>query len=193
MLAGPRELIEEARHWSLHGMTRDAWKRYDEGGGWRYDVTRVGFKYNMADIQAALGLVQLRRLDEMHGRRREIAGKYSEGLASLESIERPIEQSGTTHAWHIYAIRLHLDRLTIGRDQFISELAKRRIGTSVHFIPVHTLTYYRERYGYKPDDFPVASREFERLISLPIHPRMTDRDVDDVIAAVADIVAGHRR
>ena len=193
MLTGPEDLVEEARTWSLHGMTKDAIGRYEAGGSWRYDVTRAGFKYNMSDIQAALGLVQLRRLPEMHRRRTEIAHRYSSGLEGAEEIELPHVRGGVEHAWHIYAIRLHLDRLAVGRDRFIDELRERGIGTSVHFIPIHLLAYYRDRYALRPDDFPVATREFERLVSLPIYPAMTDEDTDDVIEAVADVSAKHRR
>jgi dTDP-4-amino-4,6-dideoxygalactose transaminase len=129
----------------------------------------------------------------MHDRRRAIAGRYATALTGQEAIQLPIERYGTQHAWHIYAIRLHLDRLTINRDRFIEELRRRNIGASVHFIPIHMLSYYRDKYGYRPEDLPVASREFERLISLPIHSRMTDADVDDVIEAIADIAHSFRR
>lgn len=193
MLTGPRDLIEEARAWSLHGMTRDARGRYDEGGSWRYDVTRAGFKYNMSDLQAAVGLVQLRRLNGMHGRRREIARRYHAALSDHDGLDVPVEHMGSSHAWHIYAIRLRLESLTIDRDRFISELTKRNIGTSVHFIPLHLLSYYRDKYGLTPDDFPVATREFQRLISLPMNSGMSDADVDDVIEAVVDVISHHRR
>jgi dTDP-4-amino-4,6-dideoxygalactose transaminase len=193
MLTGSRALIEEARAWSLHGMTKDALNRYEEGGSWRYDVTRAGFKANMSDIQAALGMVQLRRLPQMHARRKEIAHRYANALKEMAEIELPVERPDVVHAWHIYAVRLHLDGLKINRDRFIQQLRRRNIGTSVHFIPIHMLSYYRDKYGYRPNDFPVASQEFERLISLPIHSRMTDADVDDVIEAVADVARAHRR
>jgi dTDP-4-amino-4,6-dideoxygalactose transaminase len=193
MLTGPANLVEEARRWILHGMTKDAWRRHEDGAAWRYDVDRAGFKYNLSDIQAALGLVQLRRLPSMYGRRREIAARYSRGFADLDEIQTPLQRDGTEHSWHIYAIRLELDRLTISRDRVIDELRERNIGTSVHFIPIHTFSHYRKRYGYVPEQFPIASREFERLVSLPIHSRMTDQDVDDVMTAVEDVVRAHRR
>lgn len=189
MLTGPSDLVDEARAWTLHGMTRDAWKRYEGEGSWRYDVDRAGFKYNLSDVLAALGLVQLRRLDEMYARRRAIAARYTEALADV--VQVPVERPGTQHAWHIYAIRLHLDRLTIDRARFITELAEHKIATSVHFIPVHQLGYYRARFDQNA--FPVANTEFERLVSLPIYPRMSDADVEDVIAAVTDVAARFRR
>lgn len=193
MLTGTREMVEEARAWSLHGMTRDAWGRYDEGGSWRYDVTRPGFKYNMSDIQAALGLVQLRRLDAMHQRRRDIAGRYAAAFSEREELDLPAEPTGVQHAWHIYALRLRLEMLSIDRDRFITELARRNIGTSVHFIPLHLLSYYRDKYGFAPDDFPVATSEFQRLVSLPLNTRLEDEDVDDVVDAVFDVLDRHRR
>jgi dTDP-4-amino-4,6-dideoxygalactose transaminase len=192
MLTGPEDLVEQARSWSLHGMTADARHRYEAGSSWRYDVTRAGFKYNMADINASLGLVQLRRLPAMHARRKEIALRYGAELEHVDAVQCPAVQA-SGHAWHIYAIRLHLDRLTLDRDGFIGELSKRNIATSVHFIPIHLLTYYRDKYRLRPEDFPVATREFSRLVSLPIYPAMTDADVDDVVEAVADVCAKHRR
>jgi len=187
MLTGPRKMIDEARVWGLHGMSRDAHKRYESGGSWRYDVLVPGFKYNMTDIQAAIGIHQLRRLEAMQARRRQIVSCYDEALAELDAMELPRPRPDVEPAWHIYAIRLHLDRLRIGRAEFIERLAKLNIGTSVHFIPVHLMTYYRERYGYKPDDFPVANSQFERLVSLPLSPRMSDQDVADVIEAVREV------
>ena len=191
MLTGNRGLLEEARRWSLHGMNRDAWKRYGANGSWFYDVDCPGYKYNMTDIQAALGLVQLKKLSQFHARRKEIVHQYQTAFRSHEELEVPTERSDSQHAWHIYALRLNLDRLRITRDQFIQEMHSRNIGCSVHFIPVHLLRYYRERYHFKPEDFPIAASEYERLISLPLSPRMCDQDVEDVIDAVTSIVETH--
>jgi dTDP-4-amino-4,6-dideoxygalactose transaminase len=193
MLTAARAVLDEARIWSLHGMSRDAWQRYQGNGSWYYEVDRPGFKYNMTDIQAALGIHQLRRLREMQDRRLAIATRYTEALAALDCFEVPRERPGCTSAWHLYPLRLHLDTLTIDRNRFIEAMAVRQIGASVHFIPLHIQPYYRDRYGYAPTDFPVAYEEFQRLISLPIYPRMTDDDVDDVIEAVGDIARQHRR
>jgi dTDP-4-amino-4,6-dideoxygalactose transaminase len=189
MLTGPPRLVEEARILSLHGMSRDAWKRYGAGGSWFYEVTRLGFKYNMTDIQAAIGLHQLRKLPRFHARRAEIARRYQKAFSPIESLECPAERDGIQHAWHIYALRLRKDLISLSRDQFIEELRTRNIGTSVHFIPIHLHPYYRDKYGYRPEDFPVASSHYESLISLPLCPRMTDQDADDVIAAVTEIAA----
>jgi len=191
MLVGPRELIDNARTWGLHGMDRDAWKRYSHEGSWFYEVVCAGFKYNMTDVQAALGLQQLRRLPQFHVRRREIARQYNAAFAGYEELQVPAERQDVDHAWHLYALRLNLNRLAITRDQFITELGKRNIGCSVHFIPIHLHPYYREKYGYRAEDFPVAYREYGRLVSLPLFPRMTDEDVNDVIAAVINVVQAH--
>ena len=137
-------------------MNRDAWKRYTAQGSWFYEVVRPGFKYNMTDIQAAIGLQQLKRLPEMQVRRREIFAAYNAGFAGLDAIERPTVRPDVEHAWHLYVIRLNLDRLTIDRSRFIEELRVRNIGASVHFIPVHLHPYYRDKYGYVPNDFPVV-------------------------------------
>jgi dTDP-4-amino-4,6-dideoxygalactose transaminase len=193
MLTGPTDLIETARVWSLHGMSRDAYKRYSADGSWYYEVVAPGFKYNMSDIQAAIGIHQLARLRAMEQRRLEIARLYNTGFKDLEELSLPLERPDVQHAWHLYVIRLRLDRLSIDRAQFIIELKDRNIGTSVHFIPVHLHPYYRDKYGYKPDDFPIANREYQRIISLPLYPRMTNQDVADVIDAVRDVVVQFRR
>jgi len=187
MLVGPCEALEEARIWTLHGMSRDAWKRHSSGGSWYYEVIRPGFKYNMTDIQAALGLHQLHKLPRFQARRREIVRRYNAAFAALHELQLPAERSDVEHAWHLYVLRLHLERLGISRNRFIEELRIRQIGSSVHFIPIHLHPYYRDRYAYRPEDFPIAFREYQRLVSLPLSPRLSDRDVDDVIEAVAEI------
>ena len=193
MLTGSPELIDQARIWSLHGMSRDAYKRYSSEGSWFYEVVLPGFKCNMTDIQAALGLQQLRKLPAFQARRRQIVQRYNEAFASRDALQTPVERPGVASAWHIYALRLNLDRLRIDRGQFIEELKERNIGASVHFIPIHLHPYYRDKYGYKPDDFPVAYREYQRLVSIPLNLRMSDADVQDVIEAVLDIVEQYRR
>lgn len=193
MLTGEPAFVERARVLSLHGMSRDAWKRYDKGGSWRYEVLAPGFKYNMTDIQAALGLRQLRKLAAFEERRREVVRLYAEAFRGAEALELPVERANVAHAWHLYVLRLRAGVLRIGRDQFIEELAARNIGTSVHFIPIHLHPYYRDRYGYRPASFPVAYDSFQRMISLPLNPRLADQDVADVIAAVRDVVRRYRR
>jgi len=193
MLTGSPELIDRARVISLHGMSRDAWKRYDKGGSWRYDVLLPGFKYNMTDIQAAIGLQQLRKLEAMQRRRREIVTAYHDAFAVESAIQQPVERPEVMHAWHIYMIRIRTEALRIGRDRFIDELTARNIGTSVHFIPVHLHPFYRDKYGYQPTDFPVAYENHLRQLSLPLHPGMSDEDVGDVCSAVLDVASTFRR
>ena len=191
MLTGHKTLLEQARRWSLHGMSRDAWKRYGGNGSWFYDVDCPGYKYNMTDIQASLGLHQLRKLAQFHARRTAIVRRYQAAFGGREELEVPAERSNVEHAWHLYVLRLNLDRIVITRDQFIDEMRARNIGCSVHFIPVHLLRYYRERYGFQPEQFPIALREYQRMVSLPLSARMTDEDVEDVIEAVTDILEEH--
>jgi dTDP-4-amino-4,6-dideoxygalactose transaminase len=193
MLTATPALLEEARLWSLHGMSRDAWNRYGKGGSWRYDVVRPGFKCNMTDIAAALGLVQLSRLDDFQKRRQSVVERYNDAFFGLDLLQTPIVRPGVEPAWHLYVLRLELDRLSIDRTRFIEELAARNIGSSVHFIPLHEMSFYRDKYSLSPAQFPVASAEFERIVSLPLHPGLTDSDVDDVIEAVLDVVGTHRR
>lgn len=193
MLTGTKEFIDEARLWILHGLNRDAWNRYSQSGNWRYDVVRPGFKCNMTDIQASIGLHQLDRLPMFSARRRAIATRYSEAFAHIDALQPPTTLPNREHAWHLYPLRLNLEKFSIDREKFIVEMGERNIGTSVHFIPVHHHSYYRNKYGYSPSDFPIATREFEREVSLPIHPRLTDEDVQDVIDAVRDVCLAYAR
>ena len=193
MLTGGPEFLERARIVSLHGMNRDAWKRYDRGGHWYYEVVTPGFKYNMTDIQAALGVWQLRKLPGFQERRRAVAGMYDAAFAAEDALELPARRPDVEHAWHLYVLRLRPEALRIGRDAFIEELRLRNIGTSVHFIPIHLHPYYRDKYGYRPDSLPVAHANYQRMLSLPLNARLSDSDARDVIEAVLDVVRRHRR
>ena len=177
----------------LHGLSRDAWKRYSAEGSWYYEVLQAGFKYNMTDVASSLGLQQLARCDELLARRREIAHTYNAAFAQIPELENPPEPAHVEHAWHLYMLRLRPGRLAIDRDAFVQELARANIGTSVHFIPLHLHPFYRQTYGLKPDDFPDALREYRRVFSLPIYPGMTDNDVQDVIEAVSTISRRYSR
>lgn len=192
MLTASPEHIARARVLSLHGMSRDAWKRYSAEGSWFYEVVEPGFKYNMPDIQAAIGRVQLKRLAEMQVRRREVVAMYHEAFADVPALQIPVERANVEASWHLYVLRLHPEELSIQRGQFIEELKARNIGTSVHFIPVHLHPYYRDKYGWQPEDFPVTFDAYQRVLSLPLHPRLSDEDVADVIGAVLDIVEKFR-
>jgi dTDP-4-amino-4,6-dideoxygalactose transaminase len=192
MLTGKAEDIDRARILSLHGMSRDAWKRYSSTGSWYYEVIDAGFKYNMTDIQAAIGLVQLKRLQEMQDHRYTVVARYNAAFSQIPELQIPIVRPNVQHAWHLYVLRLNTEQLRIDRGQFIEELKKRQIGTSVHFIPIHLHPYYRDKYSWKPDSFPLAYQEYQRMLSLPLNSSLTDSDVDDVIAAVTDIVNSNR-
>ena len=185
---------ERCRIMGLHGISKDAWKRYTAEGTWYYEIVAPGFKYNMTDVAAAMGLAQLRKVEKMWARRKEIAARYTAAFGQLAELQTPVDASPEDqHAWHLYILRLNLDRLRIDRARFIEELKARKIGVSVHFIPLHLHPYYRQTYGYKPEDFPVAYREYLRMISLPIYSKMSDQDVQDVIEAVGDVVEGNRK
>jgi dTDP-4-amino-4,6-dideoxygalactose transaminase len=193
LLTGAPDLVDRARIVSLHGMSRDAWKRYSKGGSWRYEILMPGFKYNMTDLGAAIGLQQLRKLEAMHARRAAIVAEYHDAFGKDDALELPVCRPDVGHAWHLYVLRLRPGVLTIGRDRFIEELTARNIGTSVHFIPVHMHPYYRDTYGYAADTFPVAHDAFERMLSVPLHPGLSPSDVGDVITAVLDVAQTFRR
>ncbi|WP_112238792.1 DegT/DnrJ/EryC1/StrS family aminotransferase [Kribbella monticola] len=174
----------------LHGMTADAWRRYLPGGSWRYDVGEAGLKANMTDLQAAMGRAQLTHLPAWQHRRAQIAARYDALLTAQPGValpHRPAPGTGT-HAWHLYPVRLAPD---LNRDEVIAELAQRQVGTSVHFIPVHQLTYFARIASVPPTGMAGADTLFGQLLSLPIHPRLTDAQIDAVCAALAD--ATHQR
>lgn len=187
------ELAERIRLLSLHGMSHDAWKRYTNFGSWYYEVVVAGYKYNMTDMQAALGVHQLRKLDGFIATRQRCAQLYNEAFADQPEIEIPLTHADRSHVYHLYVIRLKPEQLTIDRAHFIEELRALNIGSSVHFIPVHLHPFYRETFGYKRGDHPVAERIYEMIVSLPLFPAMSDEDIQDVIHAVKEIVSRHQR
>jgi dTDP-4-amino-4,6-dideoxygalactose transaminase len=193
MLTGDPEFLARARMVSLHGMNREASNRYQQGGSWFYEVLLPGFKYNMTDIQAALGVWQLRKLARHQDRRRAIVSQYDNAFGDDPALELPVARPEVDHAWHLYVLRLRPDVLRIDRDAFIRELTERNIGSSVHFIPIHVHPYYRDRYSYRPERFPVAYDNYRRMLSLPLNPRLNDHDVADVIEAVRDVARRFRR
>ena len=187
------ELAERIRMLSLHGMNRDAWKRYSSAGSWFYEIQEAGFKYNMTDIQAGMGIHQLKKLDGFIETRARYAGMYSEAFSEVPELEAPLVLGDRKHAWHLYVIKLALERLKIDRAEFIEELRAQNIGTSVHFIPVHLHPYYREKFGYRHGDLKQAEYLYERIVSLPLYPGMKEDDVHDVIRAVRNILSSNRR
>jgi perosamine synthetase len=188
-------LADRARQMSLHGISRTAWNRYTASGTWFYEIEDAGYKYNMTDMAAALGLVQLERADELLAARRALADAYVAGFAQAglgDVVEVPPDAGDGSHAWHLYIVRLVLERLQVDRAAVIEALRDRGIGTSVHFIPLHLHPYYRRR-GCRPEQFPVATAEYERVISLPIWPGMTTADVERVVGALGDVLGPARR
>ncbi len=171
----------------LHGIGRDAWKRYSANGSWYYEVLEAGYKYNMTDLQAAIGLVQLSKCDALCNARHRVAEQYTMAFQSLDTLEAPKVSPDRKSSWHLYVLRVCLDRLRIDRGRFVDELKRRGIGASVHFIPLHLQPFYQRAYGYRPGDLPNAEREYRRCLSLPIYPTMTEQDVQNVISAVVEI------
>lgn len=186
-------LADKIRVMSVHGMSRNAWNRYNASGSWFYEILYPGFKDNMTDIQAALGMTQLAKLERMQAVRREIAQTYNLEFGKMPELEIPQELEYARHAWHLYIIKLNLEKLLIDRARFIEELKSENIGTSVHFIPVHLHPYYRDTFGYQRGDYPQAEAVYDRIISLPLYPRMSKGDVQDVIEAVKRVIERFRK
>jgi perosamine synthetase len=187
------ELATRMRMMRLHGIGRDAWKRYSAEGSWYYEVLDTGFKYNLTDIQSAIGIVQLRKCNQMREARAKIARRYSEAFAAEPRLEVPTIMEGCETAWHVYPLRLNLEALSITRSEMIEKLKARGIGTSVHFIPLHMHPYYKNTYGYREEDFPVASKQYQRYLSLPIFPGMTVSQIVYVIENILEIIRSAAR
>jgi perosamine synthetase len=187
------EWEERVRMMSLHGISKDAWKRYTAEGSWYYEILSPGYKYNLTDVAAAIGIHQLKKCDRFWQVRQRYAALYNEGFRDLPEITIPPVRASGQHAWHLYVLQLNLERLRINRNEFIELLKQHRIGTSVHFIPLHLHPYYRDTFGYRPEGFPHASAVFERIVSLPLYSKMIEADVQGVVAAVRHIVKQHRR
>jgi dTDP-4-amino-4,6-dideoxygalactose transaminase len=183
------DYAERIRVMRLHGINREV---FDRNEAWFYEVVAPGFKYNLTDIAAALGIHQLHKAHAFLQRRSAIAARYTAGLADLP-LQTPYVHSDSTHAWHLYVIQLKLEDLTIDRNTFIEKMTAAGIGTSVHFIPLHLQKYWRESYHFQPTDFPVAVKVYQRAVSLPIYPCMSDTDVDRVIMTVRQILTEAQR
>ncbi|RLE38313.1 UDP-4-amino-4,6-dideoxy-N-acetyl-beta-L-altrosamine transaminase [Candidatus Woesearchaeota archaeon] len=182
------QIAERIRIMSLHGMNNDAWKRFTAQGSWYYEIVAPGFKYNMTDIAAAIGLHQIKQAEEFRISRQKIAERYTERFKQLSALEPPPNDPQTRiHSWHLYALRLNLDQLTIDRAVFIEKLKERGVSCSVHWMPLHLHPYYRQTFGLGEGMFPIAEREWRRLVSLPIYPSMTEDEIDYVIEVVQDV------
>jgi dTDP-4-amino-4,6-dideoxygalactose transaminase len=180
------EYAERMRVMSLHGISKAAWKRYTAEGSWYYEMNYPGFKYNMADIVSAVGIQQLKKADRLLETRRKHAGLYNSAFSGMPGVELPEIIPEVEHAWHLYIIKLELEKLIIDRAAFIEELRKKGIYASVHFIPLHMHPYYRNTYGYRPEDYPVAAGLYERIVSLPFYPKMTDDELRYVMGSVIE-------
>jgi dTDP-4-amino-4,6-dideoxygalactose transaminase/lipopolysaccharide/colanic/teichoic acid biosynthesis glycosyltransferase len=186
------ELYDRMRILCLHGISRDAWNRYSEKGNWHYDVVECGFKYNMSDIMGAIGIHQLAHLDRMNARRAEIAATYNRAFREMPEIELPPTDARCAHAWHLYILRLNLDRLTIDRARFFTEMRERGVNCSVHFIPIPLHPYYRSKLEMR-DPCALALAEYPRLLSLPLYSSMQDGDVSRVIDVVREVALRFKR
>lgn len=181
------------RAMSLHGLSRDAWNRYTAQGSWYYEILAPGFKYNLTDIAAALGIAQLHKCERFWKVRDRYAALYEEGFRDLPEIICPRAAEHVQHSWHLYVIQLDLDRLCIGRNEFVQLLQREQIGCSVHFIPLHLHPYYRDTWGYRPEDLPIATAVYQRIVSLPLYPKMSESDVLRVVKIVRELILRYRR
>ena len=180
-------LAARMRSMSLHGLSQDAWQRYSGGGSWDYEICAPGFKYNLTDISASIGIHQLGRAEVMREEREAVARFYFENLAEVSQIELPPDDANRIHSWHLFPIKLKLEELNISRNAFIEELKKAGVGCSVHWRPLHLHPYYQETFGWQPEDLPVASAIWERLVSLPIFPGMRRNELEHVVETVKNI------
>ena len=187
------EIAERCSIMRLHGINRDAWKRYTESGSWYYEVVAPGYKYNFTDLQASLGLPQLKKVDLMWQSRRDIAARYTQALKDNEFLTLHTVKGDRESSWHLFPIRLKLERLKINRAQLIDEMRKLNIGAGVHFMPVHQHVYYTQTYKLDDKDYPVASSVFPKLVSLPIYPGMKEEHVDRVINVLVDLLTKYKK
>lgn len=186
---GDGELAEKIRILSLHGITKDAWKRYSSSGSQHWEVVVPGYKYNMTDVQAALGIHQLPRLDGFIKKRAAMADFYSQGLSEYKNaVETPVDSADIRHAWHLFIIKLNTDVLSVDRDAFMTGLKAENVGTGIHFRSLHMQGYYRETFGFKSEDFPVAAHLTDRIISLPMYPKMSEEDMEGVLRATSKLL-----
>jgi dTDP-4-amino-4,6-dideoxygalactose transaminase len=186
-------LADRMRIMSLHGLSRDAWDRYSGNGSWDYRIVAPGYKYNLTDVAAAIGLHQLRRAEEMRLARQSVARRYSVAFESIEEFDLPLEPKNRILSWHLYPIRLNLDRLSIDRNEFMEALRAAGIGTSVHWRPLHLHPYYEETFGWRHEDLPAATAVWPRLVSLPIFPGMSEDEIDHVIHTMEELCARHSK
>ena len=193
VVSNSKKVIEKVKHLSLHAMSSSGWKRYS-GGGWKYDVTDLGYKFNLSDLSAGLALGQLKRFNTLRDKRRKLAGRYMKKLNDLsEYIELPYEDETSSHAWHLFVIKLNLSKLKITRNKFIDEMEKSGIGCGVHFIPVYHFSYYKKILTSNIRAFPNSEKSFRRVISLPFYPDLTFTELDYVCQAIRKLIQHYGR
>ena len=187
------KLAAHMRVMSLHGLSQDAWGRYTDNGSWDYQIIGPGYKYNLTDIAASIGIHQLARAEEMRRRREAIAIRYLAGLSDITELELPPVSPDRLHAWHLFSIKLNLQNLSVDRNEFMQQLKRESVGCSVHWRPLHLHPYYRETFAWRAEEFPVAPALWPRLISLPIFPGMLDEEIEHVIGSVKRLCARYSR
>ena len=182
------EYAAKVKTYTLHGMTKDAWNRFSDDGYRHYQIVEAGFKYNMMDLQAVIGINQLARIEKYWRRRKEIWDKYNKAFENLPVFLPVPVEAGIRHAYHLYTLLLDIDNLTISRDDFLGHMTRRNIGVGVHYMPLHLQPYYQRVFGYKRADFPDAEWISERTVSIPLSAKLTEKDAEDVIEAVVGII-----
>ncbi len=185
---GDEEIAQKLKIYALHGMSKDAWRRFSDDGYRHYEIIYPGYKYNMTDLQAAIGIQQLKKVDRFAKRRKEIWDRYKKELADLPLILPPEPSLNATHALHLFIIMIDTDKTKVTRDELISRLHRKNIGTGVHYIALHLQPYYREIFGHKRGDFPNADFISERTLSIPFSAKLNDEDVGDVVSSLKEIL-----
>ena len=188
-----KELADKVRKLSLHGMSKDGWKRFQTGGKWAYDVADLGYKYNMTDISASFGIEQLSHVNNWHQRRLHIVSQYQKGMSGIKGLILPQHTSGKVHAWHLYVIRVIPELWRLTRNELIEKINEKGIGTSVHYIPMHMHSYYEKKYGFNPEDFPIAKQLSESVITLPLYPGMTEKQIEYVTSTINTLWKEYRK
>ena len=181
------KLAEKVKKLSLHGITKDGWNRFKANGKWEYDITELGYKYNLTDTAAAYGIWQLQYINEWQERRKELVDQYHTGLKGIDGILLPYINEG--HAKHLYVIRLLNEKWSISRNQFIKEMGKRGVGLAVHYKPIHMLSYYMKQYGFKESNFPRVNSLYNSILTLPLYPSLKDIDIEHIISNIHEVYA----